>query len=124
MNDIDELMETLTANAEMVNSVPAYDTLGHTDSQNVTTVQIGQTLSRLARIAIPAFERIVSVKGEAAYEPDSYPQEHVMNPTLLVWVKFRFDQVGDKVKLVNLSEKTECLLNSMTQARQYIRTFY
>lgn len=105
MNDIDELMETLSANAEIVNAVPAYDTLGHTDSQNVTTVQIGQTLARLARISIPAFERIVSVNGEASYEPDSHPQEHVMNPELLVWVKFRFDKVGDKVSLVNLSEK-------------------
>lgn len=121
----EQFIESMKKNDELIKSIPPYTNWsGFADSQNVSNVQLGQTLQRLYSVNISVLEYIRKVEGEALYEPDSYSSGYSTSLNILVWFKFKFEQDGNQIKISNLSEKSICHVSSMTAARRMIRELF
>ncbi len=119
---LEDIMIYMQKTADNINSLESYYNLNQTDSSNLNTVKVGQTLSRLSSQHFSVLKKIRDVNGEARYE-HSDVDPRILD-TILIWFKFSFEQSGSKIIVRNHSDGSTFIANSMTGARKYIRDYF
>ena len=120
---LESLIKHMQKNADIINSTESYSNGFVTDSQNLATVMVGETLGRLAFADASVLAQIISVNGKARYDKREETDGSI-DTRIAIWFMFKFEQEGRQIKVSNLSLNTTVLVGSMTAARQLIRENY
>lgn len=99
-------------------NIQAFDTIGNTDSQNVSNVKSGQTLKRLGWASTELIQQILTNGGEAQFE-GAYSASDANKA--LIWFKYTIHKNENGVVVKNHSTNSSVHVDNMTQARNHIR---
>lgn len=120
---LESLIKHMEKNSAIINSTKSYSNGFFTDSQNLATVVVGETLGRLSFADASVLDQIISVNGKARYDKRDAPDGSI-DTRIAIWFMFKFEQDGRQIKVSNLSLDTSVWVGSMTAARQLIRENY
>lgn len=120
---LESLIKHMKKNADIINSTESYSNGFVTQSQNLATVMVGETLGRLAFADASVLAKIISVNGKARYDKRD-ETDGSFDTRISIWFMFKFEQDGSHIKVSNLSLGTSFIARSMTEARRIIREEY